>query len=175
MHLVYYTYHQLVRGKIHNDVERIREREKWFMKARKALRWHNGPIPLSTQTRWSNRELSSAQKGIDDFLTEIEAARTMKQSRALVSGLDIIEKRFIKYREPARTKCPDRNSSWEEDHQSEPIMEWSRISEDVEGTPEGCGEIRMWSPSYNAKGLDCCSCRIWTYLSTWKRCSVHGN
>jgi hypothetical protein len=69
------------------------------MKARKALRWNNGPIPLSTQTRWSDRELSSARKGIDDFLAEIEAARTTKQSRALISGLNIIEKRFIKYKE----------------------------------------------------------------------------
>jgi len=40
--------HPRVRGKLHNDAERLRNREKWFNEARGALRLHNGPVPLST-------------------------------------------------------------------------------------------------------------------------------
>jgi hypothetical protein len=51
--------------------EILQEREIWFTKARQALRWKNGPIPLSTKVRWSDRELKAARKGIDTFLEEI--------------------------------------------------------------------------------------------------------
>ncbi len=53
----------------------LQEREVWFEKARQALRWKNGPIPLSTKVRWSNGELKAARKGIDTFLEEISSNR----------------------------------------------------------------------------------------------------
>ena len=73
-----------------------------FKRSRKALRWHNGPIPLSTQSRWSDKQLASARRGIDNFLADVESAKrqtTKEKSRALVSGLGIVERRFVKYRE----------------------------------------------------------------------------
>lgn len=55
--------------------EILQEREVWFKKARQALRWKNGPIPLSTKVRWDDRELKAARKGIDTFLEEITSNR----------------------------------------------------------------------------------------------------
>lgn len=55
--------------------EILQEREVWFKKARRALRWKNGPIPLSTKVRWSDGELKAARKGIDTFLEEITLNR----------------------------------------------------------------------------------------------------
>ena len=55
-----------------DDYARIlQEREVWFKKARLALRWKNGPIPLSTKVRWSDKQLKAARKGIDAFLEEV--------------------------------------------------------------------------------------------------------
>ena len=49
----------------------LQEREVWFKKARLALRWKNGLIPLSTKVRWSDKQLKAARKGIDAFLEEV--------------------------------------------------------------------------------------------------------
>jgi hypothetical protein len=64
--------------RLHNPIymlakyaEILREREVWFKKARQALRWKNGPIPLSTKVRWSDGERKASRKGIDIFLEEI--------------------------------------------------------------------------------------------------------
>lgn len=89
-----------VRGRLYQDAERILEREKWFMKARKALRWRNGPVPLSTQIQWSDNQLKKARNGIDDFLAEIESKnKKLKKSSSLAKGLCIIKDRFIEHKE----------------------------------------------------------------------------
>jgi len=89
-----------VRGKLHQDAKRILEREKWFIKARKALRWRNGPVPLSTQIQWNEKQLKKAHKGIDDFLAEIESKdKGLKKSSSLAKGLCIIRDRFIEHKE----------------------------------------------------------------------------
>ena len=89
-----------VRGKLDKDAERLRNREKWFNKARDALRWRNGPVPLSTQIQWSDKDLQIARKGINDFLSELKSEQENKDnSKSLIRGLGIIEDRFTKYQD----------------------------------------------------------------------------
>lgn len=84
--------------------EILQEREVWFKKARQALRWKNGPIPLSTKVRWGDRQLKAARKGIDTFLEEIslnqreELAFKGKRSH-LLRAFGTIEQMFIENRE----------------------------------------------------------------------------
>jgi hypothetical protein len=84
--------------------EILQEREVWFKKARKALRWKNGPIPLSTKLRWSDGELKAARKGIDTFLEEIRSIRkeelAFKGKRShLLRAFGTIEQMFIENRD----------------------------------------------------------------------------
>ncbi|GAF70426.1 unnamed protein product, partial [marine sediment metagenome] len=89
-----------VRGRIHRDAERLRNREKWFNKSREALRWRNGPVPLSTQIQWSDKELQKARRGINDFLSTLKSEQENKDnSKSLIRGLGIIEDRFTKYQD----------------------------------------------------------------------------
>lgn len=84
--------------------EILQEREVWFKKARQALRWKNGPIPLSTKVRWDDRQLKAARNGIDTFLEEIssnqreELAFKCKRSH-LLRAFGTIEQMFIENRE----------------------------------------------------------------------------
>lgn len=90
------------RGKLNRDAERLKEREILFLKARKSLRWHNGPIPLSTQIRWSDKQLKNSRKGIDNFLDKVKSAKKKairQKSKSLTNGLSIIEKRFVEHKE----------------------------------------------------------------------------
>jgi len=87
-----------VRGKLSKDAERLRERKKWFDDARAALRWRNGPVPLSTQIKWDDSELQKARIGITDFLSLVKAEKENKENTtSLKRGLGIIEDRFSKY------------------------------------------------------------------------------
>lgn len=87
-----------VRGRLSKDAERLRERKKWFDDARTALRWRNGPIPLSTQIKWDDSELQKARIGITDFLSLVKAEKENKENTtSLRRGLGIIEDRFSKY------------------------------------------------------------------------------
>jgi len=71
--------------------EILQEREVWFKKARQALRWKNGPIPLSTKVRWDDRELKAARKGIDTFLEEICLNRKEGVGLLLLLNMEIDE------------------------------------------------------------------------------------
>lgn len=87
-----------VMGRLRKDAERLRDRKKWFEKARAALRWRNGPVPLSTQITWTDKDLQKARKGIADFLSKLKTERENKDnSTSLRRGLKIIEDRFVKY------------------------------------------------------------------------------
>jgi hypothetical protein len=89
-----------VRGRIDKDAERLRNREKWFNESREALRWRNGPVPLSTQIQWSDKDLQKARRGINDFLSELKSEHGNKDnSKSLIRGLGIIEDRFTKYQD----------------------------------------------------------------------------
>lgn len=89
-----------VRGRLQKDAERLRDRKKWFDEARAALRWRNGPIPLSTQITWNDKDLQKARKGIANFLSTLKTERENKDNAtSLRRGLKIIEDRFVKYEE----------------------------------------------------------------------------
>ena len=84
--------------------EILQEREVWFKKARQALRWKNGPIPLSTKVRWSDGELKAARKGIDAFLEEISLNRKEEKvlkgkGSHLLRAFSTIEQMFTENRE----------------------------------------------------------------------------
>lgn len=84
--------------------EILHEREVWFKKARQALRWKNGPIPLSTKVRWDDKQLKAARKGIDTFLEEISLNQrdelSFKGKRShLLRAFGTIEQMFIENRE----------------------------------------------------------------------------
>lgn len=78
---IVYDVHNVLKGlhkssyRLAKYAEILQEREVWFEKARQALRWKNGPIPLSTKVRWGDGELKAARKGIDTFLEEISSNR----------------------------------------------------------------------------------------------------
>lgn len=89
-----------VRGKIQMDAERLLDREKWFNESREALRWRNGPVPLSTKIRWSDEHLKKARKRIDDFLKKVKSEQENKRnSKPLIRALQTIEDRFTKYQD----------------------------------------------------------------------------
>lgn len=89
-----------VRGKLHQDAKRLLNREKWFKEARKALRWRNGPVPLSTQIKWDDKQLKKTRGEIDKFLAKVKSEQKNKQnSKPLIRGLRIIEDRFTKYQD----------------------------------------------------------------------------
>lgn len=87
-----------MRGRLRKDAERLRDRKEWFDMAREALRWRNGPVPLSTQIRWNDTDLQKARRGIANFLSKLKDEREKKDcSPSLRRGLKIIEDRFVKY------------------------------------------------------------------------------
>ena len=89
-----------VKGRISKDAKRLRDRKEWFDEARAALRWRNGPVPLSTQIKWNDNDLQKARKGITDFLSILKIEReNLDNSKSLRRGLKIIEERFVKYEE----------------------------------------------------------------------------
>ena len=89
-----------VRGKIQMDAERLLDRKKWFNESREALRWRNGPVPLSTKIRWSDEHLKKARKRIDDFLKKVKSEQENKRnSKPLIIALQTIEDRFTKYQD----------------------------------------------------------------------------
>jgi hypothetical protein len=61
-------------GKLRNEYERLRERQRWFSAVREALRYRNGPVPLSTLVRYDVRELERAKKALAEFLSKLENA-----------------------------------------------------------------------------------------------------
>ncbi len=87
-------------GKLQRDVTRLMERKKWFDAARCALRWRNGPVPLSTQIKWGEKDLQKACRGINDFLSLLQVEKENKGiSSSLKRGLGIIEDRFRTYKD----------------------------------------------------------------------------
>lgn len=87
-----------VKGTIRKDADRLQDRKKWFDEARAALRWRNGPVPLSTRITWDDTGLQKARMGIDVFLSTLKTEKENKNnSVSLRRGLKMIEDRFIKY------------------------------------------------------------------------------
>jgi hypothetical protein len=85
---------------LQRDVARLQERKKWFDDARSALRWRNGPVPLSTQIKWNEKDLQNARRGINDFLSLLQVEKENKGiSSSLKRGLVIIEDRFRTYKD----------------------------------------------------------------------------
>ena len=60
-----------VRGRIHSEYLRLKERWKWFERIRKALRYRNGPIPLNTKAFLSNKDLERGRKILDNLISKI--------------------------------------------------------------------------------------------------------
>ncbi|MFQ5330452.1 MAG: hypothetical protein ACE5D4_10785 [Thermodesulfobacteriota bacterium] len=88
-------------GQIHAQYLALEERWEWFERIRKALRYRNGPVPLSTERHMSTHELENGRQKLDELLAEIReftlqiGANTHKRSlkRALCSVADLIQKR----------------------------------------------------------------------------------
>ncbi len=56
------------RGKLQKEYERLKERQRWFSAVREALRYRNGPVPLSTLVRYDVKELERAKKALTGLL-----------------------------------------------------------------------------------------------------------
>lgn len=65
----------------------LKERERWMHGARAALRYKNGPIPLSTLLTYSDDELEEAKVGVRKFVDEIQNALKMSPTGGYWSSL----------------------------------------------------------------------------------------
>ena len=62
-----------VLGRLHTDFEALCVRWAWFQRIRIALRYRNGPIPLSTTIRLSDKDLEKGRRKLDRILAMIAA------------------------------------------------------------------------------------------------------
>jgi hypothetical protein len=62
-----------VLGRLQTDFEALCVRWTWFQRIRIALRYRNGPIPLSTTIRLSDKDLEKGRSKLDRILTKISA------------------------------------------------------------------------------------------------------
>ena len=63
----------IVLGRLQTDFEDLCVRWTWFQRIRIALRYRNGPIPLSTKVRLSDKDLEKGRKKLDRILAKIDA------------------------------------------------------------------------------------------------------
>ena len=52
--------------------DKLEERWAWFQRLRRVLRFRNGPIPLSTERRLSEKALEKGRRKLDGFLTKVK-------------------------------------------------------------------------------------------------------
>ncbi len=62
------------RGKIQGAYERLKTRQVWFLDVREALRYRNGPVPLSTLASLDDEELERAREGLARLLERLDEA-----------------------------------------------------------------------------------------------------
>lgn len=62
----------IVLGKMRTDFESLNVRWQWFQRIRRALRYRNGPIPLSTQITLSEKDLEKGRKKLDWVIWKID-------------------------------------------------------------------------------------------------------
>jgi hypothetical protein len=62
-----------VLGRLKTDFDALCERWTWFQRIRVALRYRNGPIPLSTTIRLSDKDLEKGRRKLDRILAKIAA------------------------------------------------------------------------------------------------------
>ena len=86
-----------VRGRIHSEYLKLKNRWDWFEKIRIALRYRNGPIPLNTKGFLSNEELDRGremlkelQKKLDSFITKGDSKGDRSLKRVLKGISDLI-------------------------------------------------------------------------------------
>jgi hypothetical protein len=62
--------------------DKLEERWAWFQRLRRVLRFRNGPIPLSTERRLSEKALEKGRRKLDGFLAKVKqvprAERTLR-------------------------------------------------------------------------------------------------
>jgi len=61
-----------VLGRLRTDFDDLQIRWKWFQRVRVALRYRNGPIPLSTEIKLSDKELEKGRSKLDRLINEID-------------------------------------------------------------------------------------------------------
>jgi len=93
----------IVRGRLQSDFDALEERWRWFERVRRALRYRNGPIPLSTQSRLSDADLEKGRRKLDWVLGKIDeqVARpcSCHQERELRKALQKVAAFIVKRRE----------------------------------------------------------------------------
>jgi hypothetical protein len=63
----------IVLGRLQTDFEALCVRWTWFQRIRTALRYRNGPIPLSTKVSLSDKDLEKGRIKLDRILAKIDA------------------------------------------------------------------------------------------------------
>lgn len=86
-----------VRGRIHSEYLKLKNRWDWFEKIRIALRYRNGPVPLNTEGFLSNEELDRGremlkklQEKLDRFITKGDSKGDRPLKRVLKGISDLI-------------------------------------------------------------------------------------
>ncbi|HKZ27888.1 MAG TPA: transposase [Rubrobacteraceae bacterium] len=62
----------IVLGRLNAEFHALEERWRWFERVRRALRYRNGPIPLSTQVKLSEKDLEKGRRKLDWVRRKIE-------------------------------------------------------------------------------------------------------
>lgn len=92
-----------VLGRLYADFLSLEERWRWFQRVRRALRYRNGPVPLSTQVRLSERELEKGRRRLDWVSRKIgepvERGGGGKEGRELRRALGRVRSYIEKHRD----------------------------------------------------------------------------
>ena len=75
------------RGKIQAGYDRLKVRQYWFLAVREALRYRNGPVPLSTLSSLDDEELEKARAGLTALLERMDTAIEGKRGEGSDKGL----------------------------------------------------------------------------------------
>lgn len=93
----------VVLGRIRVQFLSLNERWRWFERIRRALRYRNGPIPLSTDTKLSEKELEKGRQKLDQVREHIrqfvDSGAVDKQSCELRKALRKVAKRIDERRD----------------------------------------------------------------------------
>lgn len=93
----------IVLGRLQTEYESLCARWTWFQRIRTALRYRNGPIPLSTKISLSDKDLEKGRKKLDRILAKIEAFEVKggldRHGRELRKALRKVAKTIMERRE----------------------------------------------------------------------------
>ena len=91
-----------VLGRLHAEFLGMEERWRWFQRVRRALRYRNGPVPLSTKRTLSERELEKGRvmlDGVRSMMEQLGNGGGGRRERSLQKALRKVAMKICEHRD----------------------------------------------------------------------------